>query len=121
MDRSRSFATNKKIKKKQFIVVNSLVDLNQMPSISEPITVTNSKHFGILCCRSGPLIATVNIPRVGYVAGEGIPISANIENGSTKTMSNTRARLVQHVVLYSSNGNTKKCKKTIHVKLYIRA
>ena len=50
-----------------------------MPSVTEPVTTNNSKQFGCLCCTSGPLSATVNVPRVGYAPGEAIPVSTEIE------------------------------------------
>ena len=115
LDRSGFFTFDKK--KKQFITINALMDLNQMPSVCEPVTVANAKEFGCLCCTSGPLSATVNIPRAGYVPGEGIPVSAEIENLSDKTMNKTQAKLIQDIVFYAHGGKRKCIERTIQVHI----
>ena len=114
LDRKGFFTFDKK--KKQFITVNSLMDLNQMPAITQPVTMSDSKTFGCLCCTSGPLSSTVNIPRQGYAPGEAIPISAEVENLSDKTMNKTQAKLIQYIAFHSSRGKTKRTERTIRVK-----
>jgi len=96
LDRSGFLTFDKK--KKHFITVNSLVDLNQMPSITQPASFSDTKTFGCLCCTSGPLTSSVYLPRVGYAPGEGIPVSAEVENLSNKTMNKTQAKLIQDIV-----------------------
>jgi len=111
LDRKGFFTFDKK--KKEFITINALMDLNQMPSIIEPVTVSDSKTFGCLCCKSGPLSSTVNVPRVGYAPGEGIPIFAEVENLSDKVMNKTNAKLIQKIVFHSDSGKSKKIERTI--------
>ena len=113
LDRKGFFTFDKK--KKEFITINALMDLNQMPSIIEPVTVSDSKTFGCLCCKSGPLSSTVNVPRVGYAPGEGIPIFAEVENLSDKVMNKTNAKLIQKIVFHSDSGKSKKIERTIQV------
>ena len=115
LDRKGFFTFDKK--KKQFITVNALMDLNQMPAVTEPVTVCDSKTFGCLCCTSGPLSSTVNIPRQGYAPGEAIPISAEVENLSDKTMSKTQAKLIQYIVFHSNRGSVKRTERIIRVKI----
>ena len=91
-------------KKKTFITVSSIVDLNLIQGADIAQTNSNVKTFGLLCCTSGPLSATVRIPRYGYTPGEVIPISAEIENLSDKKMNFTKARLFQDVVFSAKNG-----------------
>ena len=113
LDRKGFFTFDKKTK--QFITVNALVDLNQIHSIKEPVTRTNSKTFGCLCCTSGPLSSTVNLPRTGFAPGETIPVYAEIENLSDKVMNKSQAILIQKVAFHSSRGKTKKIERQIQV------
>ena len=97
--------------------MNALVDLNRMPHIKEPLTRNNTKTFGCLCCTSGPLSSTVNLPRTGYAPGETIPVYAEIENLSDKEMNKTQAILIQEVAFHSSRGKTKSIERKIQVTL----
>ena len=87
-----------------------------MPAVTEPVTVCDSKTFGFLCCTSGPLSSTLNIPRQGYAPGEAIPISAEVENLSDKTMSKTEAKLMQYIVFHSNRGKSKRTERCIRVR-----
>ena len=102
IDQSGLFNFNKK--KKLFITINSVIDLNFIQGVDIAQTNSNAKTFGCLCCTSGPLSATVRIPRYGYTPGEIIPISAEIENLSNKQMHCTKALLFQDVVFRATNG-----------------
>ena len=104
-------------KSKKFITVNTLVDLNGMPSIKEPITLNNTKTFGCCCWITDPLSQTVNLPRTGYAPGESIPVNAEIENLSDKEMNKTQAILIQEVAFHSSRGKTKSIERKIQVTL----
>ena len=48
IDRSGIFSFNKR--KKHFITINSIVDLNQIQGAETSQTNSNSKTFGLLCC-----------------------------------------------------------------------
>ena len=110
LDRSGFFTSDKK--KKKFVTVNALMDLNQIPSMADPITVSNHKTFGCLCCTSGPLSATVNLPRSGYTGGESIPVTADIENLSNKVMNKSQAKFIQHLV-FRARGKSKTVERTL--------
>ena len=96
------------------MTINSIVDLNQIQAAGQPQVNSNSKTFGCLCCTSGPLSATIRIPRYGYTPGEVIPVSAEIENLSGKAMNHTTAQLIKEVVFRATNG-TKKTHKILKV------
>ena len=87
-----------------------------MPEVIKPVTESNSKTFGFCCCKSGPLSSTVNLQRTGYAPGEGILVSAEVENLSSKTMNKTEAELIQTIVFHSRRGTTKQSRTTIEVK-----
>ena len=91
-----------------------------MPFICESVTANNSKTFGCLCCTSGPLSATVHLPRAGYAPGEIIPVSAEIENLSDKVMNKTGAKLIQDIIFYAYGGKRKCVERKIQVPLYLQ-
>ena len=95
-------------RKIQFITINSIADLNVIEKASSPQINSKIKTFGCLCCTSGPISVTVRIPRNGYTPGEFIPISAEVDNLSTKTINCTEARLYQVVTFISKGGYTPK-------------
>lgn len=67
--------------KAAFTVISPL-DLNTHPTAKEPVRKEVSKHFGFCCWSSGPLTMTVSLPVSGYVPGQDIPISVDVENNS---------------------------------------
>ena len=114
LDRKGLFSHDRK--KKEYITILGMVDLNVMPEVTQPITESNSKSFGFCCCKSGPLSSTVNLQRTGYAPGEAILVSAEVENLSNKTMNKTEAKLIQTIVFHSRRGTTKESRTTVAVK-----
>ena len=114
LDRKGLFSHDRK--KKEYITILGMVDLNVMPEVTQPVTESNSKSFGFCCCKSGPLSSTVNLQRTGYAPGEAILVSAEVENLSNKTMNKTEAKLIQTIVFHSRRGTTKESKTTVAVK-----
>ena len=102
LDRSGFFTFNKRTK--QFVTINSICDLNNIPGVNNPQTNSNTKTFGFLFWKSAPLSATLRIPRYGYTPGETIPISADVENLSDKRMNSTKVRFYQDVTFRATNG-----------------
>ncbi|KAL8563916.1 hypothetical protein ACOMHN_049572 [Nucella lapillus] len=79
-----------------FTVIRDL-DLNQRPDAVLEMTHMNHKFLCCLCCKSGPITASLRIPRKGYVPGETIPVDAEIENLSGRTMAKTTAKILQRI------------------------
>ncbi|KAJ9599747.1 hypothetical protein L9F63_026405, partial [Diploptera punctata] len=48
----------------------------------DPIKKEVSKTFGFCCWKSGPLNVVLSLPVGGYVPGQDIPVTVDIENGS---------------------------------------
>ena len=80
---------------------------------TKPLTNNGTKTFGCLCCTTGPLNATLSLPKLGYVCGETIFFSANIENLSNKVMTKSSIKLVQTDVFKASTGKTRHVRRTI--------
>jgi hypothetical protein len=47
-----------------------------------PVQLEKTKHFCCFCCKSGPLTFLTHLPAKGYIPGQDIPITVEIENGS---------------------------------------
>ena len=89
--------------------VKADLDLNQVDGVEKSANITQSKKF--CCCFSflfGPLSLSIHPPRVGYVPGEDIPVSAEIENLSNQTMENSSVRLSQVVEVRGYKNNKRK-------------
>ena len=114
LDRKGLFSHDRK--KKEYITILGMVDLNMMPEITQPATESNLKTFGFCCCKSGPLSSTVNLQSIGYAPGEAILVSAEVENLSDKKMNKTEAKLMQKIIFYSSIGSRKETTDCVAVK-----
>uniref|UniRef100_T1GD16 Uncharacterized protein n=1 Tax=Megaselia scalaris TaxID=36166 RepID=T1GD16_MEGSC len=65
--------------------VLKLADLNyDSPVLRMPAQAEIIKNFCCGPCRSKPLLLTVKVPKTGYVSGEVIPVTVDIDN-PTKT------------------------------------
>ena len=115
MDRSGIFTSNKRVE--QMITIASICDLNNIPKVLEPLACSNSITYGIMCCKSKPLSATVTIPRQGYIPGEIIPVTAVIENHSGKDIISTKALISQVAVFKSKRGRIIHSTKTLTTAL----
>ena len=47
------------------------------------------------CCRSGPLTLTTHVPTKGFVIGETIPLTVEVDNATNVKISNVMCRLQQ--------------------------
>lgn len=73
------------------------VDLNSNPDLKNPRTLDMEKNFCCLCCASGPLEAQVTIPCRGFVPGQSIPITAEVNNHSNVKVDNLRVILRKRI------------------------
>ncbi|XP_063687098.1 arrestin domain-containing protein 17-like [Bolinopsis microptera] len=96
-----------------YITVVSLLDLNQDPNAASPMTNSGSKKFGCLCCTTGPLSATLSLPKLGYVCGETIFFSASIENLSNKVMTKSTIKLIERDIFISARGKQRHSNRII--------
>ena len=69
-----------------------------------PIANQGTKTFGCLCCTTGPLNASLSLPKTGYVCGETIFFSAEIENLSDKVMTSSTISLIEHEKYTARSG-----------------
>ncbi|XP_033749691.1 arrestin domain-containing protein 3-like [Pecten maximus] len=81
--------------------VISPFDLNEDPRARESITAENEMSLCCLCCKSGPISASLFLDSVGFVPGEGIPIRAEIANHSNRKIADMTASLQMIVKYYA--------------------
>ncbi|XP_056021613.1 arrestin domain-containing protein 3-like isoform X2 [Ostrea edulis] len=71
---------------KLFTVINHL-DVNNDLRLQQSADANNEIMLCCLCCKSGPISATLFLETIGFVPGEGIPIHVEIENRSGRKIS----------------------------------
>jgi len=86
--------------------VNAILDLNKERGADTPIKIHKEKTVCCCCCASGPIVFNLDIPRSGFVPGEGVDIAAKIQNGSKRTVKSVKVTLQQNVV-FKAGGQTK--------------
>jgi hypothetical protein len=76
----------------------SVIDFSLF-SFQSPTGMTLSKNVCCLCCSSGPISAYLSLPRRGYVPGDIIPLTVEIENLSSRKIasSSISLKMVRHV------------------------
>lgn len=91
---------------KAAFTVLSHLDLNLDPLNREPVKIENNKYFCCCCCKSGPLTLVTHLPARGYVSGQIIPMTIEVDNASKVPVSNVVCELLQ-TVTYHARGATK--------------
>ncbi|XP_014254041.1 arrestin domain-containing protein 3-like [Cimex lectularius] len=67
--------------KSHFTVITP-VDLNYIAIAKEQVKQEISKYFCCCCCKSGPLTLVVCLPHKGYVPGQTVPVTVEVDNAS---------------------------------------
>jgi hypothetical protein len=69
-------------------------DLNLMtPSLTDPVNLKITRHFYCCCFKSKPFHMTASLPFSGYVPGQAIEISLNLNNQSNIDIEGTKVTL----------------------------
>ncbi|XP_022330212.2 arrestin domain-containing protein 3-like [Crassostrea virginica] len=90
---------------KLFTVIHHL-DLNNDLRLQQAADASNDLTLCCLCCKSGPITATLYLETIGFVPGEGIPIQVQIENRSGRKISAASVTLLM-VVRYNTSKKSK--------------
>ena len=80
------------------------VDIN-VPALMNPAQFEDEKTICCLCCASPPISLTVNLPRTGYCIGEGIELTASLDNGSGRAI--TLVATLTRRVTFTADGSTR--------------
>lgn len=77
-------------------------DLNMDMKAKEPFNRDVSKTFCCLWCQSGPLQLSVSTPYCGFVPGQTIPVSIDVENGSNVAVDDVTIELTKYLTWKAS-------------------
>ncbi|XP_050403329.2 arrestin domain-containing protein 3-like [Patella vulgata] len=97
--------------RRAFTIVDPL-DLNLEPQAMQGATGNGQKTLCCLCCESGPISAVLRLDRLGYVPGEAIAISGEINNGSRRKMTSSFAD-IRMTIQYHATTKTKTVCNTV--------
>ncbi|EDV91347.1 arrestin domain-containing protein 17 [Drosophila grimshawi] len=104
LDRPWKFDQNMKM---AFTVI-APVDLNLNPRVKEPSKLDLEKSFCCFCCRSGPLAVITSIPQTGYVSGQMLPITCEVDNASNVNLTSVKFELRKLVTFRTNQPRSEK-------------
>jgi len=91
---------NEKIKINQiliFVYINA--SLNEV-NLQEPKIQEKEKYYCCCCCKSGPMTMIVYVPHIGYVPGQSVPITIELDNNSNVDVDSIKIKLERVIFLY---------------------
>ncbi|XP_003245917.1 arrestin domain-containing protein 3-like [Acyrthosiphon pisum] len=81
------------IEKKTIFEVISPVHLNEEPSLAEPKTALKEKFYCCFLCKSGPMTLIAYIPYSGFIPGQSIPVTVELDNNSNVYVNSIEIKL----------------------------
>ncbi|KAK6180226.1 hypothetical protein SNE40_012418 [Patella caerulea] len=94
--------------RRAFTVVDPL-DLNLEPMATKGASANDEKTLCCLCCKSGPISCMFKLNRLGYVPGEVIPITGEINNSSRRKMTSSFADIRMTVQYHATTKTRTRC------------
>ncbi|XP_069695342.1 arrestin domain-containing protein 17-like [Periplaneta americana] len=88
---------------KSAFTVISPVDLNTHETAKNPIKQEVEKRFCCFCCESGPLTMVLSLPVSGYVPGQDIPITLEIDNASDVGVLDVKCKLKKLITFIATS------------------
>jgi hypothetical protein len=76
-----------------------------MVCLQEPVKIENNKYFCCWCCKSGPLTLVTHVPARGYVPGQSISITTEVDNASKISISGVVCELIQVGIISLNLGH----------------
>ena len=80
------------------ITIGGVYDLNLNAGAAQPGEAMGTKTVCCLCCTSGPIVGIIRTSLTGFVPGEVIPMEVEIQNNSSRDITQLRVSLVQVIV-----------------------
>ncbi|XP_016939599.4 arrestin domain-containing protein 17 [Drosophila suzukii] len=93
---------------KMAFTVIAPVDLNLNPRVKEPFKLELEKSFCCFCCRSGPLAVITSIPQTGFVSGQVLPITCEVDNTSNVNLTAVKFELRKLVTFHTNQPRSEK-------------
>lgn len=83
------------------------LNLNDEPSLAEPKKEEKEKFYCCCCCESGPTTLVVCIPYSGFVPGQIIPLTIELDNNSNVTIDSVKIKLKRDLTFKARHPNDK--------------
>uniref|UniRef100_A0A336M9V2 CSON013886 protein n=1 Tax=Culicoides sonorensis TaxID=179676 RepID=A0A336M9V2_CULSO len=94
--------------------VTSLLDLNSHSHLKDPVKVIEQKTFCCWCCTSDPVDIITLLPKSGFVPGQKIPITIEIDNNSNVRIDCVYFQLNEKLKFFATNpGSDSKSEEDI--------
>ncbi|XP_049801635.1 arrestin domain-containing protein 17-like [Schistocerca nitens] len=115
---NRPWAFDEKVK--AFYTVLSHLDLNTDPLVKEPVSQVTEKTLCCCWCRSGPLTLVAKVPATGFVSGQEIPVTVEVDNATEETISAVTCSLKKNVCFtaHSPRKETKRITDKMETIVY---
>jgi len=97
---------------KHHITVLAELDLNDLPDASQGAHNQDQKNLHCFCFRTGSISATIGTDRQGFVPGEEIAFSAEVENESKKGIKKSILKL-NEVATFIASGKSRTDKRSV--------
>lgn len=79
-----------------FLVV-SVLDFNKLPQLHVPIQDINENFYGLCCFKPRPLEMIHDLPKLGYIPGETLPVKIEINNHSNVRVDFVKVELLKNL------------------------
>ncbi|VVC26826.1 Arrestin-like, N-terminal,Immunoglobulin E-set,Arrestin C-terminal-like domain [Cinara cedri] len=94
--------------KETIFEVISPLNLNDEPSLAEPIKEEKEKYYCCCCCESGPMTLVACIPYTGFVPGQIIPLTIELDNNSNVTIDAVKIILEREITFKASHPSERR-------------
>uniref|UniRef100_A0A336M5Z5 CSON004662 protein n=1 Tax=Culicoides sonorensis TaxID=179676 RepID=A0A336M5Z5_CULSO len=94
-----------------FFIVSEL-DFNKLPDLYVPFCDTSESFYGLCCCRPKLLEISHELPRIGYVPGETIPVTIEINNHSAIRVDFIKVELLKNLIFKTTEPEIDKRTET---------
>lgn len=84
-----------------FFYLNPRCDLNEFPHLRGPVRAAAKKTFGCCCWKSDPLHIYNVLPCRGYVPGDHVEYSLEMNNDSNVPIKGAKVKLVEKIVFHA--------------------
>lgn len=85
----------------EIFFVTSHFNLNEFSYLADPVKEVEEKTFCCFFCKSDPLQLVMNIPKSGYVPGESIPVTIEVDNNSDVAILSVGVKLQEKLTFYT--------------------
>lgn len=99
----------------EIFYVTSEIDLNECMDLGKPVRALKEVGFGFnCCCFSEPLQLIIFLPKKGFVPGETIPVTIEIDNNSNVRINFIKVELIERLTFVATIPRVvKECKMTV--------